>query len=88
LITLDFLDFVYNNLGSIFGTGNPGFGIDFGFSFNPIEKLSVSASVNDLAFIRWRKNAYQLSQDGKFGWKGVEVSLQEDWDPGERKLFF
>lgn len=79
-------DFIRDNLGTIFGTRNIGVGIDFGFSFSPIENLSISASVNDLGFIRWRDNPYQLTNDGTFGWQGVEVSLEEDWDPGEELL--
>jgi hypothetical protein len=79
----DYMGFVLNNPGTILGTGNPGFGIDFGFNFIPIENLSISASVNDLAFIRWKKNAYQLNQNGTFGWEGVGVTLEEDWDPGK-----
>jgi hypothetical protein len=79
----DYAGFVKDNLGNFLGTGNLGFGVDFGFNFNPIENLSISASVNDLGFIRWKKNAYHLKQDGTFGWEGVEVTLEEDWDPGE-----
>jgi hypothetical protein len=79
-------DFIKDNLGTMFGTRNMGVGIDFGFNFSPIENLSISASVNDLGFIRWRDNPYQLTNDGTFGWQGVEVSLEEDWDPGEDLL--
>ncbi len=79
----DYAGFVKDNLGNFLGTGNLGFGVDFGFNFNPIENLSISASVNDLGFIRWKKNTYHLKQDGTFGWEGVEVTLEEDWDPGE-----
>lgn len=82
----DFTSFFVNNLSTFLGAGNLGFGVDLGFSFIPIENLSVSASVNDLAFIRWKNNAYQLNQDGTFGWEGVEVKLEEDWDPGEELL--
>jgi hypothetical protein len=79
----DYAGFVKDNIGNFLGTGNLGFGVDFGFNFNPIENLSISASVNDLGFIRWKKNTYHLKQDGTFGWEGVEVTLEEDWDPGE-----
>lgn len=79
-------DFIKENIGTFLGTGNMGFAVDFGFNFNPIENLSISASVNDLGFIRWKKNAYQLKQEGTFGWEGVEVILEEDWDPGEELL--
>jgi hypothetical protein len=79
-------DFIKGNLGTFFGTGNLGFGVDLGFSFNPIENLSISASVNDLAFIRWKNNAYQLKQDGTFGWEGIEVKLDKDWKPDEDLL--
>ena len=80
------VDFVKDNLSNFLGTGNLGFGIDFGFNFKPIENLSISASVNDLGFIRWKKNTYQLTNDGTFGWEGVEITLEEDWDPKEMLL--
>jgi hypothetical protein len=82
----NYVGYVLDNMSTFLGIGNPGFGIDLGFNFYPIEDLSVSASVNDLAFIRWRNNAYQLEQDGAFTWEGVEVTLEEDWDPGEDLL--
>jgi Family of unknown function (DUF5723) len=77
------IDYVRENFGNFFGTRNLGLGIDFGFNFKPIESLSISASVNDLGFIMWRNNPYQLKNDGTFGWKGIEVSLEKDWDPGD-----
>jgi hypothetical protein len=77
------IDYVRQNLGTFFGARNLGFGIDFGFNFRPIESLSISASVNDLGFIMWRDNPYQLKNDGTFGWEGIEVTLEEDWDPGD-----
>ena len=70
----NYVGFVLNNLGTVLGTGNLGFGVDFGFNFIPIENLSISASVNDLAFIRWKKNAYQLKQDGTLAWTGVDIN--------------
>jgi hypothetical protein len=82
----NFAGFFLDNFGTFLGTGNLGFGVDFGFTFNPIENLSISASVNDLGFIRWKKNAYRLNQNGNFGWEGVEVTLEEGWDPGETIL--
>jgi hypothetical protein len=77
------IDYVRENFGNFFGTRNIGIGVDFGFNFRPIENLSISASVNDLGFIRWKNNPYQLKQEGKFGWKGIEVQLEEGWDPGK-----
>ena len=70
----DYAGFVKDNLGNFLGTGNLGFGIDFGFNFNPIENLSISASVNDLGFIRWKNNPYQLKQDGTLTWTGVDIN--------------
>ncbi len=67
------VDFIKNNTGVPLGTGNPGFAVDFGFQYRPIDFLSVSASVNDLGFIRWRKESYTLEQNGRFVFEGVEV---------------
>ena len=70
----------------VFGFRNPGFALDLGFNYRPIEQLNVSASIIDLGFIRWRNNPYQLTQTMDYTFGGIEVSLDEDADPGEELL--
>jgi hypothetical protein len=82
----DYLGALLDNVGTIMGINNPGIGIDFGFSFSPIEDLSFSASVIDLGFIRWKKDAYHLDQSGTIEWEGIEVKLNDDQDYGEMLL--
>ena len=70
-------DLIRENLGVIMGARNPGFAVDFGFMYRPVDFLSVSASVNDLGFIRWRRESYTIEQSGRFTFEGVEVDPSE-----------
>lgn len=80
---LDSLDFeenidekkILSDIPTILGTGNLGFGIDLGVSYPVIENLTVSASLTDLGFIRWRRNIHNLKQNGQFSFEGVELDL-------------
>jgi len=75
-----------SNLGTIFGVKNPGFALDIGFNYRPVEKVIVSASVLDLGFIRWRNSTYNFKQEIDYSFKGVEYTLDDDWDPIEGLL--
>jgi hypothetical protein len=75
-----------SNLGTVFGVKNPGFALDFGFNYKPVERVIVSASVLDLGFIRWRNSTYNFKQEMDYSFEGVEYTLDEDWDPGEDLL--
>ena len=75
-----------NNLGTVFGLRNPGFAVDFGFNYRPVEKVIISASVLDLGLIRWRNSTYNFKQEMDYTFEGVEFTLDEDWDPGEGLL--
>jgi len=75
-----------SNLGTVFGVKNPGFALDFGFNYRPVEKVIVSASVLDLGFIRWRNSTYNFKQEMDYSFEGVEFTLDDDWDPGEDLL--
>ena len=74
------------NLGTVFGVKNPGFALDFGFNYRPVERVIVSASVLDLGFIRWRNSTYNFEQEMDYSFEGVEFTLEDDWDPGESLL--
>ncbi len=73
-------------LNTIGGLKNPGIAIDFGFSYTPIEKLTVSASVVDLGFIRWKNYVYNFEQDLDYTFEGIEFRLEEDYSAGEALL--
>ena len=47
-------------------TGNFGLGLDLGIHIKPIEDLTVSASILDLGYIRWKNFTYNLVQDTRF----------------------
>ncbi|MCU0362721.1 MAG: DUF5723 family protein [Bacteroidales bacterium] len=55
------------------GTGNPGFGIDIGASFTLSEKFSLSASVIDLGFIRWKQDVTNFSTENQFVFDGIDM---------------
>jgi hypothetical protein len=75
-----------SSLSTITGIKNPGFAVDLGFSYTPLEQLTVSASLVDLGFIRWRNYVYNFHQEMDYTFEGVEFRLEEDYDPGEDLL--
>ena len=74
-----------SGLKTIGGLKNPGFAVDLGFNYFPIEKLSVSASVVDLGFIRWKNYVWNFHQEIDYTFKGIEVKLEDDDTPQEDK---
>jgi len=60
---------------TVIGLGNPGFAVDFGFQYRPLDYLTVSGSINDLGFIRWKNNVTNLSNDGAFTFDGIEIDI-------------
>jgi hypothetical protein len=68
------------------GIKNPGFAIDLGFNYFPVEKFSVSASVVDLGFIRWRNYVWNFHQEADYSFEGLEFKLDEDFSAGEALL--
>jgi hypothetical protein len=77
----DFGDDILSEIPTVLGAGNLGFGIDLGVSYPVMENLTVSASLTDLGFIRWRRNVYNMKQSGQFSFEGVELDiLNQDQD--------
>ena len=72
-----------SELSTIGGLKNPGFAIDLGFSYTPIEKLTVSASLVDLGFIRWKNYVYNFQQEMDYTFQGLEFKLEEDYSPAD-----
>ncbi|MFC2098960.1 DUF5723 family protein [Bacteroidota bacterium] len=75
-----------SGLSTIGGIKNPGFAIDFGFNYLPIEKLNISASVIDLGIIRWKNYVYNFQQDLDYTFNGIEFELDDNWSPGDGLL--
>lgn len=64
----DFSDISYN------GVQGAGAAIDLGVVFNPIKNLSLSASLNDLGFIRWRNNVSAKVLNNYYEYTGAELT--------------
>jgi hypothetical protein len=75
-----------SGLSTIGGIKNPGFAVDLGFNYFPIEKFSVSASVVDLGFIRWRNYVWNFRQKVDYSFEGIEFRLEDNFSPGEALL--
>jgi hypothetical protein len=71
----------------LFGTNkNVGFGLDLGIVAQPLKNLSISASVVDLGFIRWRNNVHNVSIDGEYAYKGVKLDVGDSANLGKALL--
>jgi hypothetical protein len=69
-----FGDFRFGNL-----IGGVGAALDLGANYKLLDnKLTVSASVLDLGFIRWNKrNAANMPVNGNFEWEGIEIEFED-----------
>ncbi len=56
---------------------NMGFALDLGIIYKPIDFLSISASVLDLGYIRWKNNVHNFTQDATYDLRGVEANLSD-----------
>ncbi|MDR2854402.1 MAG: DUF5723 family protein, partial [Prevotellaceae bacterium] len=48
-----------------------GGGIDFGFSYKPVEALTLSAAINDLGMLMWTKNATTINYGIDYKFEGM-----------------
>lgn len=48
-----------------------GAGFDLGITFNPIKRLTFSAAITDLGFIRWKKNSQNLNYKIDYSFDGI-----------------
>jgi len=51
-----------------------GMAVDLGTTWQPFDPLTVSASLTDLGFIRWKKNLVQGGMNGSYEYTGVEYN--------------
>lgn len=66
---------------------NYGLGIDVGIEYKLADWFTLSASMIDLGYIKWKENTYSFSQDGEYEFTGLDVSsamvINGDFDPGD-----
>lgn len=63
-----------NPLSLLSNRSNIGTGIDLGVSYRPKPELELSASIVDIGFIRWKKNATNITHSGSFTWRGLYIN--------------
>jgi len=56
--------------------GNPGFSFDFGAIYEYDENITLSASLLDIGFVRWRTDVNNVHFSGIFDFEGVDGSLE------------
>lgn len=61
---------------------NPGFSVDLGVIWPATEKISLSASVTDLGFIRWRNDYTTFNVNEEFDYRNFRIR-----DPGGNNSF-
>lgn len=59
-------DFVFNK--------NRGMGMDVGLIYDYSEKITLSASITDLGFIRWKSNINSFTEEGNFIFDGFDLN--------------
>jgi hypothetical protein len=74
LDSISFDDERMNNSDFYFSTGNMGLGIDLGAVYQLTSKISISASITDLGFIKWKNDVTTLKANSKFRFNGFNVT--------------
>ncbi len=70
----------------MFNGKNLGFGLDLGASYRPFEELQISASLVDLAYIRWTDEVHELDYTTEYDFPGFELNffdLGDDYTLGD-----
>lgn len=55
-------------------TGNAGLGVDLGVQIRPIKKLTLSASLTDFGYIRWKDQAHSYRAFGSVYFEGLDIA--------------
>jgi hypothetical protein len=55
------------------GTNNIGFGLDLGATFSVTDKITLSASVIDLGFIKWKDYVTNITTEGQYLFDGLDM---------------
>lgn len=67
----------------LMNTKNMGLAMDIGVIYKPIEKLSLSFSVLDLGYIKWKDNVNNFTQNTVYDFKGVNILIRDSADMGK-----
>ena len=60
---------------TLVGTGNRGLGLDLGATYKLLNnKVMVSAALTDIGYIRWNRNATNLTTKGEFVFDGLDMT--------------
>jgi hypothetical protein len=70
----------------LLNTKNSGFAIDMGVIGKPVKNLSLSLSVIDLGYIRWKDNINNFSSDGTYNFQGLDMPLNDSIEAGDAIL--
>ena len=73
-------DFISDYVTSL---NNPGIALDFGVAYELNERITISASLNNLGFISWENDLNSISFNGKYPFKGVYYDVTGDDDFGD-----
>jgi hypothetical protein len=66
---------------------NKGFAIDLGASYQYNEKLSFSAAMNNIGYIKWKQNARNYRIKGNSSFSGIDlIELEYEYDDAEDYL--
>ena len=65
---------------TLIGFHNPGAAIDLGAEYKIDENFKVSASVTDLGFIVWSKDATNMHAKNSYTYNGIDVEFDEFFD--------
>jgi len=83
--SLNFDNALNNIAGNYIFNGNRGVAIDAGLVYDLDEITQVTASITDLGFIRWKKNAYNFTTAGESNFNANDLN-QFNVHPGQADL--
>ena len=82
---VDFSNSGSNIVRNFIRNKNRGFALDAGVIYNYTDQVTLSASVVDLGFIRWKSNTNRLSSEGDASFSGFDLN-QLSADPNQTDL--
>ncbi|HKK41965.1 MAG TPA: DUF5723 family protein [Bacteroidales bacterium] len=72
---IDSVNFDDNSIdaGYLSGTGNLGLGLDIGATYDLTDRITLSAAVTDLGFIKWKNDVSNVSLRSQFDFSGLDM---------------
>jgi hypothetical protein len=67
--------------------GNSGLGLDLGAEYRFSDKLSVSAAITDLGYIRWKRDVLNMEAKSSFTFNGIDLADLYERDLSPDSLF-